>query len=245
MTTRVAVAGASGKMGRLFVSLIEDLDGFEVTAQLGSGSAREELDDADLVVDVTTIEASREIVARAVAAGKKVLVGTSGWSEALVAELRGRVTGDAGVLIIPNFSLGSVLGTTLATIASRFYSSIEVLEAHRASKVDSPSGTAVRTAELMAAAREGLGPVEAPHSDQRARGQLVAGIPVHSMRLRGMVAAQEVSFGGDGEILSIRHDTISQDAYVRGIQLSLEAVRGITGVVVGLENVLDLGIGRA
>lgn len=232
-------------MGRLIVSLIDDLDEFEVTAQLRSSSSLRELDGADLVVDVTHPEASREIVARAVRAGKKVLVGTSGWSESRVAELQREVTGSAGVLIIPNFSLGSVLGTTLASIASRFYSSIEVLEAHRATKADSPSGTAVRTAELMAKARAGLGPVEAPHSDQRARGQLVSGIPIHSMRVRGVVASQEVVLGGDGEILSIRHDTIDQSAYVRGIQLSLEAARDVSGVVVGLENVLDLGISRA
>ncbi len=244
MTTTVAVAGARGKMGRLVTGIIDGLDGFEVVAALGSESPLEELEGADLVVDVTSPAASPAIVEHAVAHGANVLVGTSGWSSARLAELRARLSGSGrGVVVIPNFSLGSVVATSLSAVASRFFDSIEIVEAHRSSKVDSPSGTAVRTAELMAAARADAGPVEAPHVDQRARGQQIASIPVHSIRVRGVVARQDVLFGGEGETLTISHETIEpSDAYDIGIRLALPAARDAKGLVVGLESLIDLGI---
>lgn len=232
-------------MGQQIDSILADMEGFEVVARLGRSSSLSEMDGADLVVDVTHPEVSGSIVEHAAKNGTQVLIGTSGWSAQRISELSGTLAEDAGVLIIPNFSLGSVLGTTLATIAARFFSSIEIVESHRVSKADSPSGTAVRTAELMAAARDGLGPVEAPHTEQRARGQEVAGIPIHSLRRRGVVARQETFLGGEGETLSIVHDTIDPSAYERGIRLSLDAVQTVRGIVVGLENVLDLGINRS
>jgi 4-hydroxy-tetrahydrodipicolinate reductase len=244
MTTSVAVAGARGKLGSLITGIIDGSDDFELVASLGSSSALSDLDGVDLVVDVTTPAVSPAIVERAVANGSNVLVGTSGWSSARLAELGRRLDGSArGVVVIPNFSLGSVLATSLATVASRFFESIEILEAHRSTKVDSPSGTAVRTAELMAAARADAGPVEAPHIDQRARGQQVTSIPVHSMRLRGVVAKQDVVFGGDGETLTITHETIEPSAaYDVGIRLALPAARDARGLIVGLESLVDLGI---
>ncbi len=232
-------------MGQQIDSILADMKGFEVVARLGRSSSLSEMDGADLVVDVTHPDVSGSIVEHAAKNGTQVLIGTSGWSSQRISELGGKLPEDAGVLIIPNFSLGSVLGTTLATIAARFFSSIEIVESHRASKADSPSGTAVRTAELMAAARDGIGPVEAPHTEQRARGQEVAGIPIHSLRRRGVVARQETFLGGEGETLSIVHDTIDPSAYERGIRLSLDAVQTVRGIVVGLENVLDLGISRS
>lgn len=245
MTKQVALTGATGKMGRVVDSVLSEMDSVDVAARLRSSSSLDELDGADIVVDVTSPEVSPAIVRRAVANGQKVLVGTSGWSAERISELRSEVPDDGGVLIIPNFSLGSVLGTALSALAARFYSSIEVVEAHRASKADSPSGTAVRTAEQMSVARRGQEPPIAPHTDQRARGQQVAGIPIHSLRLNGVVARQEVTFGGDGETLSIRHDTVDPAAYRRGIALAVEAVSDVSGVVVGLENVLDLGFSVA
>lgn len=244
MTTTVAVAGARGKLGSLITAIIDESDDFELVASLGSSSALSELDGADLVVDVTTPAVSPSIVERAIANGANVLVGTSGWSSSRLAELGRRLDGsERGVVVIPNFSLGSVVATSLAAVASRFFDSIEILEAHRSSKVDSPSGTAVRTAELMATARRDAGPVEAPHVDQRARGQQIASIPVHSMRLRGVVAKQDVVFGGDGETLTISHETIEPAAaYDTGIRLALPAARDARGLIVGLESLVDLGI---
>jgi 4-hydroxy-tetrahydrodipicolinate reductase len=246
MVTSVAVVGANGTMGRLFTRIIEETPGFDVSARLGSSSSLSEMDGAEIVVDVTAPAVSPKVVAHALRAGANVLVGTSGWSRDRVATLRTQIADtDSGVVIIPNFSLGSVLGTTLATIAGRFFDSIEIVEAHRASKIDSPSGTAVRTAELIGEARAGLGPVEAPHTDQRARGQQVSSIPIHSLRLAGVVARQEVTFGGTGETLSITHNTLDARSYEQGILLALEATRTATGLTVGLENLMDLGIARA
>lgn len=244
MTTRVALAGASGKMGRLFSGIIDSLDDFELVASLGSASELSEMDGADLVVDVTVPGVSQRIVDHAVSQGVNVLVGTSGWSGERIQKLERRLAElpAQGVIIIPNFSLGSVLSTSLATVAARFFDSIEIVESHRDTKVDSPSGTAVRTAELMMAARGDRGPVAAPHTDQRARGQQVASIPIHSLRLQGVVARQEVVFGGSDELLTITHDTISPTSYERGIRLALEAARTARGVTVGLDSLLDLGL---
>ena len=128
------------------------------------------------------------------------------------------------MIIVPNFSLGSVLATSFAAMASRFYDSIEIIEAHHEGKIDSPSGTAVRTAELIGEARDGLGPVIAPHADQRARGQQVSSVPIHSLRMQGVVAKQQVLLGGVGEQLTISHDTLSPAAYEAGILLALRAL---------------------
>lgn len=229
-------------MGRLFAGLVEEADDLDLVAELSSQSALDEMLAADLVVDVTVPGVSQGVVDFAVANGKQVLVGTSGWSAERITTLR-RTLGDkprSGVLIIPNFSLGSVLATRFSALAARFYDSIEIIEAHAASKVDSPSGTAVRTAELMQAARSERGPVAAPHSDQRARGQQVASIPVHSLRLAGIVAKQDVIFGGTGEVLTITHETISPTAYAAGILVALRAAVDLRGVTVGLDQLLDL-----
>lgn len=243
MASKVAVVGANGRMGSLISRIVEAEPDFELVASMGSSSSLDEMLAADLVVDVTRPDVSAGVVEFAVQHGRKVLVGTSGWSAERIQGLETSVAQQpaSGVIIIPNFSLGSVLATQLSMVAARFFDSIEILEAHHAGKVDSPSGTAVRTAELMSKARRTRGPVEAPHIDQLARGQQVAGIPVHSLRLHGVVARQEVIFGGTGELLSVVHDTISPAAYEQGIRLALGAVRDAVGVTVGLEHLLDLG----
>lgn len=243
MAFKVAVVGANGRMGTLITSVIEALPEFELVAALGSSSSFDEMLAADLVVDVTRPGTSAEVVEFAIERGLNVLVGTSGWAADRIGELERTLTNlpEVGVIIVPNFSLGSVLATRLSVAAARFYDSIEIIEAHHAGKVDSPSGTAVRTAELMAQARGERGPVAAPHVDQLARGQQVAGIPVHSLRLQGVVARQEIVFGGTGELLSVVHDTISPSAYEEGIRLALLALPSALGVTVGLESLLDLG----
>ena len=241
MTISVAVSGATGRLGEFVCGIVEDHPDFELTARLSSASPADEGADASVLFDVTHPDVSPAIVERALRRGQRVIVGTSGWSaerldglRAVVEELPG-----AAALVMPNFSLGSVLGTMLSTIAARHFDSIEIIEAHHAGKIDSPSGTAVRTAELVAQARDGR-PPEAPFVDQRARGQLVAGVPVHSLRMQGVVARQEVRFGGEGEELTITHVTHSNDSYRAGIRAALEAVSGLEGLVVGLEHVIGL-----
>ena len=241
MTISVAVSGATGRLGEFVCGIVEDHPDFELTARLSSASPADEGADASVLFDVTHPDVSPAIVERALRRGQRVIVGTSGWSaerldglRAVVEELPG-----AAALVVPNFSLGSVLGTMLSTIAARHFDSIEIIEAHHAGKIDSPSGTAVRTAELVAQARDGR-PPEAPFVDQRARGQLVAGVPVHSLRMQGVIARQEVRLGGEGEELTITHVTHSNDSYRAGIRAALEAVSGLEGLVVGLEHVIGL-----
>lgn len=245
MTIRVAVAGATGKMGRLAIGLIEASDDLEVHAALDSRSNLDEMLGADVALDVTHPGASAAIVEFATGAGIPIVVGTSGWSHDSIAEIAHamRDHDDAGaVLFIPNFSIGSVLGSAFAALAAPYFDSIEIVEAHHAGKVDSPSGTAVRTAELIGEARTQAGPVAAPHADQRARGQLVAGVPVHSLRMSGLLAEQRVVLGGDGETLTLSHSTLSPSSYERGILLALRRAPEASGVVVGLDALLDLGL---
>lgn len=237
----MAVTGATGKLGSVAVRLIEAADDLELVAALDSKAPLTDIRGADVLLDVTLPSVSADIVEYALGEGLNVLVGTSGWTAERIAALGSSLAEGQGVIVIPNFSLGSALATSFAAAASRFYESVEIVEAHRAGKVDSPSGTAVRTAELIGDARAALGPVVAPHSDQRARGQQVASVPIHSMRLQGIVARQEVILGGAGETLSIVHNTVDSSAYEAGLLLALRASATATGVTIGLESLIDLG----
>ncbi|MFA5605676.1 MAG: 4-hydroxy-tetrahydrodipicolinate reductase [Leucobacter sp.] len=242
MVVSVAVSGSTGRLGSLVCEVVEEHPDFELVARLTSASGVEEGRDATVLVDVSHPDASGEIVRRAIGRGQKVIVGTSGWSAERLASLERLIdeTPGAGVIVVPNFSLGSVLGTALARIAAPYFDAVEIIEAHHPAKVDSPSGTAVRTAELIASARQGR-PVEAPFAEQPARGTLVDGIPVHSLRLAGVIAKQEVRFGGPGEVLSVTHDTHSNEAYRAGIRAALEAASDARGLTVGLDALLGIG----
>lgn len=241
MSTTVTVSGATGRLGTLVCQVIEEHPAFELTARLTSASAPEEGGDAAILVDVSHPDASPAIVERALRRGQKVLIGTSGWSAERIAHLRRTVDElrGAGAIVVPNFSLGSVLGSALARAAAEHFDAVEIVEAHHPGKADSPSGTAVRTAEAIAEARAGR-PVDAPNAQQIARGELVAGVPVHSLRMSGVVAKQEVRFGGPGEVLTITHDTHSNDAYTAGIRAALAAVRVTEGLTVGLDGILGI-----
>jgi 4-hydroxy-tetrahydrodipicolinate reductase len=244
MTTQVALVGGTGSLGRIIHQVIDQLDGFQVRSVLGSTSDLAEIEGADLVVDASTPAVSIDVVRAAIERGINVLVGTSGWSQERIALVRPLVdAAGTGAVFIPNFSLGSALGSALAAAAAPFFPSAEIIEAHHDRKIDSPSGTAVRTAELMVAAREAQGPFQAPHVDQRARGQQVAGVPVHSLRRPGVIAKQEAILSGPGESLAIVHDTVDPAAaYAPGIRLAVPFARDARGVVVGLENLVDIGI---
>lgn len=252
MTIRVAIVGASGKLGSAAAALVDETDDVELVARLGSGDPLDDMlgtaeTPSDVVFDATVPQFSGDIVRFAVEHGRNVVVGTSGWSAERIAGLSGLLAQhpERGVVIVPNFSLGSVLGSAFASVAARFFDAVEIVEAHGADKVDSPSGTAVRTAELILQSRAELGPVAATHTDQRARGQQVASVPVHSVRLPGVVAKQQVVFGGAGETLSIVHETVGTAAYSAGILLALRHAATATGVTVGLDSLIDLGVGRA
>jgi 4-hydroxy-tetrahydrodipicolinate reductase len=197
---------------------------------------------ADVVVDVTHPGVSSTVVEFALEQGLPVLVGTSGWSAERLRGLAKKVdaTEGASVFVVPNFSLGATVQNLLAARAAEFFESIEIVEIHHAGKVDSPSGTAVRVAETMAQVRTERGGVIAPHSEQSARGEQVQGIPVHSLRLQGVVASQDVIFGGVGETLTVSHHTSSSEAYHQGIAVALRYLSGHRGLTVGLENALGV-----
>ncbi len=243
MVTSVAIVGATGRMGQLATRLIEGSDDLRVHARLGSSDPIDGIAGADLVLDLTVPAASPEIVGAALDRGIPVLVGTSGWTSERITILARRLqeTPELGVIIVPNFSLGSALATLAATMLAPYFTSIEIVEAHHEGKVDSPSGTAIRTAELIGVARGDAGPVAAPHADQRARGQQVASVPIHSLRMSGLLAQQDVVFGGVGETVRISHETFSDDSYAAGLLLGLRATQTARGVVVGLDKLLDLG----
>jgi 4-hydroxy-tetrahydrodipicolinate reductase len=240
MTTSVAVVGASGKLGALVCQLVEDSPDFTLAAALNSRSDLSEMLAADVVFDVSLPAVSKQVVEFAVENGKSVLVGTSGWSRERIAAMRPLIEAhpEIGVIFVANFSLGSALATHLATLAAPFYDSIEIVETHGVTKVDSPSGTAVNTAERIAVMRDD--DIQAPHADQRARGQLVAGVPVHSLRMEGVLAKQDVVFGGLGETITITHSTLSNRSYEAGILASLRALSSVRGTVVGLDQVINL-----
>jgi 4-hydroxy-tetrahydrodipicolinate reductase len=214
----------------------------ELVARLDSHSDLHEMLGADIVVDATLPGVSGKVVEFALGQGIKVLVGTSGWSAAKLAGLHTLVEATPGsaVFIVPNFSLGATLQSVVAGVLARHFESIEIVETHHAGKVDSPSGTAVRVAENIAEIRAELGGVIAPHSNQSARGELVAGVPVHSLRVSGVLAKQDVVFGGVGETLTVSHDTHSRDAYQAGIVAALGFLQNHTGLAVGLEHALGV-----
>ena len=233
MTKKIAVVGATGRMGKLALDLIEASQDLSVFAALDSKTELTEALGADVMFDVTRLDVSESVVAFAQANSIPVVVGTSGWSKD---KLAGLDANGSAVVVIPNFSVGSMLASRFAAEAAKFFDSIEIVEAHHAGKIDSPSGTAVRTAELIAASRENTPLV--PGVGQEARGEVVAGVPIHSLRLAGVSAKQSVMLGGTAELLTISHETSSVAAYSAGILASLRFALGATGVHVGLESVL-------
>ena len=241
MSIKVAVVGATGRMGKLALELIDSAQDLHLHAALDSKSQLTDALGADVIFEVSRLEVSEKVADFAIANNIKLVIGTSGWSAAKLAELQAKVASStgSGVLVIPNFSIGSMLASSFAAQAGKFFDSIEIVEAHHAGKIDSPSGTAVRTAEMIADARSGMTQPLIPGVGQEARGQVVAGIPIHSIRLAGISAKQDVVFGGESEVLTISHEVSSIRSYVHGILLSIRTAANSTGLVVGLQSVVD------
>lgn len=230
-TRRVGIAGSTGRLGSLALRLVQDADDLE-PVELDVREAPD-LAGLDVIFDATVLGASAKLASAAVDAGVPMVIGTSGWTDERVQSLRDR--GAERIRIVPNFSLGSVLETHLATIAAQHFTAVEIVEAHHDRKRDAPSGTATRTAEAIGAER-GFQPAT---PDEPGRGTIIAGVPVHAIRLPGIVARQEVVFGGLGETLTIRHDTTSSESYAAGILLALRA-EPLPGVTVGIGDLLGL-----
>lgn len=236
----VAVVGASGRMGSLALQLIDSDANLKLHASLTSKSDLSHMLGADVVVDFTLPDVSRKVVEYAIQHDLKIVVGTSGWSEIHLAELSKLLAEhpSAAAIVVPNFSIGSMLAQQFAALAAKHFDSIEIVEAHHAGKVDSPSGTAVRTAEQIAAARKGMVQPLIPGVEQPARGQVVAGVPIHSLRLQGVSAKQDVIFGAGNEILTISHEVSSHHAYAEGIRLCIAYAQSAKGLTVGLDQVV-------
>ncbi|WP_028266613.1 4-hydroxy-tetrahydrodipicolinate reductase [Arthrobacter sp. MA-N2] len=246
----VAVLGAQGRMGIEAVKAVEAAADMKLVAALGRGDSLDTLLDAGAkyVVDLTVPDSTEANVHFAVEHGMHAVVGTTGWDAARLAALREllAVNPESGVLIAPNFALGSILASAFAAKASKYFESVEIVELHHPNKVDAPSGTAVRTAQLIAAARQEAGVPASPDATgtalDGARGCEVDGIRVHSVRLRGLVAHQEVLLGGPGEQLTIRHDSFDRASFMPGVLLGLRNVASHPGLTVGLDGYLDLGL---
>jgi 4-hydroxy-tetrahydrodipicolinate reductase len=243
---KVGVLGARGRVGSEVCRVVEAADGTDLVAAVDAGDALDDLAAADVVVDFTHPDVVMDNLRWCVSRGLHCVVGTTGFDDGRLDELRA-VLADApgvGVLVAPNFSIGAVLMMRFATAAAPFYESVEIVELHHPDKADAPSGTSRRTAELVAAARReaGLGPVPDATSNglDGARGSVVDGVHIHSVRARGLVAHQEVVLGGPGETLTLRHDSMDRASFTPGVLIAVRAIAEHPGLTVGLEHLLDL-----
>ena len=242
---KVGVLGARGKVGREVCRAVEAAADLELVARVDTGDGDDSLEDlvacgAQVVVDFTHPDVVMESLQFCIEHGIHAVVGTTGFDDERLDRLRTWLDGsDTGVLVAPNFSIGAVLMMRFAAEAAAFYESVEIVELHHPEKADAPSGTARRTASLVAAARReaGAGPIPDATSTSidGARGADVEGIRVHGLRIRGLVAHQEVILGGEGETLTIRHDSMDRVSFTPGVLLGVRRVVQAPGLTVGLE----------
>ncbi|MDR1710309.1 MAG: 4-hydroxy-tetrahydrodipicolinate reductase [Propionibacteriaceae bacterium] len=243
---RVGVIGSRGRMGAEVCRAVEQAPDLELAWGIDAGDDRGALGPADVVVDFTVPAAVMDNISWCLERGSHVVVGTTGFTDERLERVRSQLAAKAGlgVVIAPNFSIGAVLMMHFAERAAAFFESAEVIELHHPDKVDAPSGTAQNTARRIAAARAaaGLGTVpDATNSGLAgARGADVAGVHVHGVRLRGLVAHQEVLFGGAGETLTIRHDSLDRVSFMPGVLAAVRAVPGRPGLTLGMEAILGL-----
>jgi 4-hydroxy-tetrahydrodipicolinate reductase len=240
---KVGVLGARGRMGSEVVKAVTEAADLELVAALDLGDSLDALvaNGAQVVVDFTTPDSVMANLEFLLSHNIHAVVGTTGFDDARIAKIKSLLsTSKSGVLIAPNFAIGAVLMMEFATKAAKYFESVEIIELHHPNKVDAPSGTAARTAELMSKSRKEAGLAPMPDATSTsldgARGATVGDIPVHSVRLRGLVAHQEVLLGGIGETLSIRHDSIDRVGFMPGVLLGVRQVVAHPGLTFGLEN---------
>ena len=246
---RVGVLGSKGKVGATMVAAVEDADDLTLAAAVDSGDPLSRLTEADtdVVIDFTHPDVVMDNLRFCIEHGIHAVVGTTGFDQPRLDQLEAWLA-DApgvGVLIAPNFSIGAILMMRFAAQAAPFFESVEVVELHHPDKADAPSGTARRTAELIAAARRDAGSAPMPDATstglEGARGADVEGVRVHGLRLRGLVAHQEVILGTAGETLTIRHDSLDRVSFTPGVLAGIRAIGDHPGLTVGLDAFLDIG----
>ena len=247
MAIGVGVVGARGRMGQAVVEAITASADCELIAAIDLGDDLSALDDVQVMVDFSTPDAVMQTLEYCISRGIHCVVGTTGFDEGRLAQVRQWAAQSpmTGVLIAPNFGIGAVLMMAFAEQAAGFFESVEIIELHHPNKVDAPSGTATHTAHRIAAARQRAGASSAPDATvaalEGARGAAVDQIPVHSVRLRGLVAHQEVLFGGVGETLTIRHDSMDRTSFMPGVLLAVTKVDEHPGLTIGLESFMGRG----
>jgi 4-hydroxy-tetrahydrodipicolinate reductase len=246
VTTKVGVLGARGRVGSEICRGVERAGDLKLVAAIGSGDSLDSLALADVVVDFTRPDVVMDNLRWCIGRGLHCVVGTTGFDGARLHELRDLLATapGVGVVVAPNFSIGAVLMMRFAAAAAPYFESVEIVELHHPDKADAPSGTSRRTAELVAAARRDAGSDPVPDATstgiEAARGADVAGVRVHSVRARGLVAHQEVILGGTGETLTIRHDSTDRSSFTPGVLAAVRAVPDRPGLTVGLDDVLEL-----
>lgn len=235
---RTAVLGAHGRMGSAACEALRDDPACELVARVGSDDPLQTVVDAgaDVAVEFTTPATVKSHTTWLLERGVHTVVGASGLDQDDLAELE-RLTGPANLLVVPNFAIGAVLMMRLAGEVARHLPQVEITELHHDRKVDAPSGTALRTASVVAEAREEQPDLPGPEGHP-ARGAVVDGVPIHSIRLRGVVASQEVVFGAQGQTLSIRHDARDRSAFMPGVLMAVKQVAALPGMTVGLDALL-------
>jgi 4-hydroxy-tetrahydrodipicolinate reductase len=244
---KVAVLGAKGRMGTEAVAAISGASDLQLVAQLDLGDSLDLLvtSGAQVVVDFTHPDAVIKNIEFAITNGISVVVGTTGFDDAKLTKLKGLLAANpkVGALIAPNFALGAVLMMQFSEVAAKYFESVEIIELHHANKVDAPSGTAVRTAQMITDARKKSSKAKMPDATKDAipgaRGATVGDVLIHSVRSHGYVAHQEVIFGEPGETLSIRHDSINRAGFMPGVLLGIREVVKHPGMTIGLENFME------
>lgn len=243
---RVGVLGSRGKVGQTMCAAVQDAADLTLSAEVDAGDPLSGLTDSgtEAVIDFTHPDVVMDNLKFLIDNGIHAVVGTTGFTEDRVRRVEQWLAASpaTGVLIAPNFAIGAVLSMYFARKAAPYFESAEVIELHHPQKADAPSGTATRTAQVIAAAREGLPPNPDATSTALpgARGADVDGVPVHSVRLTGLVAHQEVLFGTMGETLTIRHDSLDRTSFVPGVLLAVRAIAGRPGLTLGIDALLDL-----
>jgi 4-hydroxy-tetrahydrodipicolinate reductase len=243
MTIRVGVIGATGRMGSEVRRAVEEDDDLHLVARIGRGDSLEVLPEsgAEVAVDFTTPEAVKQNVDFCLEHGVHAVVGTTGLGTDDLEDIERRAEKHStNVFVAPNFAIGAVLMMDMAQRAAPFFRAVEIIERHHERKLDAPSGTALRTAGLIGDARREAWPGVERRSGGRSRGEESSGVQIHSVRLPGSIAHQEVIFGGVGETLTIRHDSLDRSSFMPGVLLAIKKVSSLPGLTVGLEHLLGL-----
>lgn len=264
-TIRIIIAGPRGRMGREAVLLVQNTPGFKLAAVLDRKNDGGRLSDtkefegidvpvytdmddcftqaeADVLIDLTAPEAGKKHAEKAISYGIRPVVGTTGFTEDDIKRLTASAEEKGiGCIIAPNFAVGAVLMMKFSQMAAKYFSDVEIIEMHHDRKLDAPSGTAVKTAEMIKDVREGKaqGHPDEKETMKGARGAEMEGMHIHSVRLPGLIAHQQVMFGADGQMLTIRHDSFNRSSFMSGVKLAVETVMGIDTLVYGLENIME------